>query len=80
MYTGRGLDLDRHLDHGGCSASRARRSGLPTLPPGTATQGAGLFSRREANRDEIGRLLELYTADRISYSEMLADAKRRAVS
>jgi hypothetical protein len=39
-----------------------------------------LFPHQEANRDEIGRLLELYTADRISYSEMLTDAKRRAES
>jgi len=39
-----------------------------------------LFPHQEANRDEIGRLLDLYTADRISYSKMLTDAKRRAVS
>ncbi len=56
---------------GGCRASRARGSGVPSLPLGTATQGAGLFPHQEADCDEIGRLLELYTADRISYPEML---------
>lgn len=38
-----------------------------------------LFPHQEANRDEIGRLLELYTADRISYSGMLVSARRLAL-
>jgi predicted metal-dependent HD superfamily phosphohydrolase len=38
------------------------------------------FPHQEANRDELARLLELYRADRITYSMMLANAKQYAAS
>jgi hypothetical protein len=39
-----------------------------------------LFPHQESNRDELERLLELYAADRISFSGMLVRAKQRAMS
>lgn len=39
---------------------------------------ARLFPHREANRDEIARWLALYRADRMTYSQMLDEARRRA--
>ena len=39
-----------------------------------------LFPHQERNRDELGRLIELYTTDRITYRGMLTRAKRRTES
>lgn len=39
-----------------------------------------LFPHQEENRDELGKLIELYKSDRITYRQMLTDAKRRAES
>lgn len=39
-----------------------------------------LFPHQEANRDEIGRMIDLYEADRLSFSDMFASAKQRAES
>ena len=39
-----------------------------------------LFPHQEKNRDEMGRLIELYTADRITYGQMLADARQHAMN